>query len=203
MKQEFFKTILPCVSLFLFLSLQGCGVVTVVGASTSGAAIIHDRRSTGTLIDDQIIEFKALNNLRLDKALWSQSHINVTCFNNVVLLSGESPSDFLRNRAAEIVKQVPKVKTVHNEIAVVAPSSALSRSGDTWITGKVKTSLIANENIDATRIKVVTERGIVYLMGLVTEQEANISTDIVRRIGGVQRVIRLFEYIEADVDGNK
>nr|VFK58337.1 MAG: Osmotically-inducible protein OsmY, contains BON domain [Candidatus Kentron sp. TUN]VFK65692.1 MAG: Osmotically-inducible protein OsmY, contains BON domain [Candidatus Kentron sp. TUN]VFK67217.1 MAG: Osmotically-inducible protein OsmY, contains BON domain [Candidatus Kentron sp. TUN] len=200
MRQKFTKIILFCVFSTLFLSLSGCGVVAIVGASAGGAAIIHDRRSTGALVDDQIIEVKARNSLRTDENLWSQSHINVTCFNNITLLSGETPNDFLRDRAAEIVKQVPVVKKVHNEIAVVAPSSALSRSSDTWITGKVKTSLIAKGEIDATRIKVVTERGIVYLMGLVTRQEADIATDIVRRVGGVQRVIKLFEYIQPSVD---
>jgi len=199
-RQEFSKTILLCAFLSIFLSLQGCGVVVVAGAGTGGASIIHDRRTAGTLVDDEIIELKALGELHADKDLWNQSHINVTSFNNITLLSGETPDDFLRNRATEIIKRIPKVKTVHNEIAVVAPSSALSRSGDTWITGKIKTSLLADERIDATRIKVVTERGIVYLMGLVTMQEANIATDIVRRVGGVQRVIRLFEYIEPDVD---
>nr|VFK10724.1 MAG: Osmotically-inducible protein OsmY, contains BON domain [Candidatus Kentron sp. LPFa] len=202
MRQAFSNTVLLGISLF-FLSLQGCAVVTAVGAGTSGVAVIHDRRTPGTLIDDQIIEVKAVSRLHADEDLSEQSHIDVTCFNSIVLLSGEAPSDSLRNRAEEIVKAIPKVKAVHNEIAVVAPSSALSRSGDTWITGKVKTNLIANEDVDATRIKVVTERGIVYLMGLVTPEEANIATEIVRRVGGVQRVIRLFEYIQPNTDQNE
>nr|VFK36730.1 MAG: Osmotically-inducible protein OsmY, contains BON domain [Candidatus Kentron sp. SD]VFK40306.1 MAG: Osmotically-inducible protein OsmY, contains BON domain [Candidatus Kentron sp. SD] len=172
----------------------------VTSAGTTGASIIHDRRTAGTIIDDQIIELKAFNELRMDSDLWNQSHIDITSFNNIVLLSGEAQNDSLRNRATELVKRIPKVRMVHNEIAIVAPSSALSRSGDAWITGKVKTSLIANKDIDPTRIKVVTERGIVYLMGLVTPGEAKISTDIVRRVGGVQRVIKLFEYVQSDVE---
>ena len=178
-------------------------MVAVVGAGTGGAAIIHDRRTTGTFVDDQITEFKAKSELGTDQELWEQSHINVTSFNGVMLLSGEAPNELLRERATELVKRIPKVKIVHNEIAVIAPSSALSRSSDAWITGKVKTSLIGSGDIDAIRIKVVTERGIVYLMGIVTRQESEIATDIVRRVGGVQRVIRLFEYIQPDADGNK
>nr|VFK37685.1 MAG: Osmotically-inducible protein OsmY, contains BON domain [Candidatus Kentron sp. TC]VFK40857.1 MAG: Osmotically-inducible protein OsmY, contains BON domain [Candidatus Kentron sp. TC]VFK53698.1 MAG: Osmotically-inducible protein OsmY, contains BON domain [Candidatus Kentron sp. TC] len=178
-------------------------MVSAVSVGTSGVAVIHDRRTTGTLVDDQIIEIKALKELYADKDLREQSHIDVTCFNNIALLSGETPSDSLRKRAEEIMKRIPKVKAVYNELAIVAPSSALSRSGDAWITGKVKTNLIANEDVDATRIKVVTERGIVYLMGLVTREEADISTEIVRRVGGVQRVIRLFEYIQPNIDENE
>nr|VFJ72684.1 MAG: Osmotically-inducible protein OsmY, contains BON domain [Candidatus Kentron sp. FW] len=205
MKQKLLKIIIFCIFLPFLLSLQGCGaeVFAIFSTGTSGAAVIHDRRTTGTLVDDQIIELKAFNSLRIDEDIRNQSHINVTCFNNTVLLSGETQSDLLRNRATDIVRKIPKVKMVYNEIAVIAPSSALSRSSDTWITGKVKTSLIANGKIDATRIKVVTERGIVYLMGLVTAQEADIATDTVRRVGGVQRVIKLFEYIQPNIESRE
>lgn len=177
------------------VSLSGCGVAAVGAGAATGASIIHDRRTAGTFVDDQVIEFKAFNKLRSDPDLWKQSHISPTSFNNTVLLSGEVPNDFLRERAEGLVRQLAEIRHLHNELAVSAPSSASARISDSLTTGKVKAALVGDKQVDAMRIKVVTERGIVYLMGLVTRQEADLVTDIVRRVGGVQRVVRLFEYI--------
>lgn len=178
------------------LVLGGCAAAVGAGAA-AGAAVLHDRRTTGTLIDDELIELKSIDALRRDQELWEQSHINITSFNNIVLLTGESPSEDLRQRAAEAVSKLDKVRKVHNEIVVAAPSAMLSRSGDTWITGKVKTVLLNKQKLDATRVKVVTENGIVYLMGLVTRTEADAATDVTRQVQGVQRVVKVFEYIDA------
>ncbi len=176
--------------------LGGCVAAVGAGAVT-GAAMAHDRRTTGTFVDDNLIELKAVGALQTDKELWNYSHLNVTSFNNIVLLTGESPSEALRQRAAQTVANLQKVRKVHNEVVVAAPSSMVSRSGDTLITGKVKTALINKDDVDATRIKVVTENGVVYLMGLVTQTEADAATEVARRVGGVQRVVRIFEYIDA------
>ncbi|HSS63913.1 MAG TPA: BON domain-containing protein [Gammaproteobacteria bacterium] len=176
--------------------LGGCAAAVGAGAVT-GAAVAYDRRTAGTFVDDGLIELKAVGALQKDEELWDYSHINVTSFNNIVLLTGESPSEALRQRAAQAVANLQKVRKVHNEVAVAAPSSVLSRSGDTLITGKVKTALLNSDNVDATRIKVVTENGVVYLMGLVTQTEADAATEVARRVGGVQRVVRIFEYIDA------
>jgi len=176
--------------------LGGC--VAAVGAGVvTGAAVAHDRRTAGTFIDDELIELKAVGALQDDKEVWDYSHINVTSLNNIVLLTGESPSEALRQRAAQTVANLQKVRKVHNEVAVAAPSSMLSRSGDTVTTGKVKAALLNSNNVDATRIKVVTENGVVFLMGLVTQKEADAATEVARRVGGVQRVVRIFEYIDA------
>ncbi len=176
--------------------LGGCVAAVGAGAVT-GAAVAHDRRTAGTFVDDNLIELKAVGALQSDKELWNYSHLNVTSYNNIVLLTGESPSEALRQRAAQTVANLQKVRKVHNEVVVAAPSSLVSRSGDTVITGKVKTALINNKDVDATRIKVVTENGVVYLMGLVTQAEADSATEITRRVGGVQRVVRIFEYIDS------
>lgn len=176
--------------------LGGCVAAVGAGAVT-GAAVAHDRRTTGTFVDDNLIELKAMGALQTDKELWNYSHLNVTSYNNIVLLTGESPSEALRQRAAQTVANLQKVRKVHNEVVVAAPSSMVSRSGDTVITGKVKTALINKDDVDATRIKVVTENGVVYLMGLVTQAEADTATEVTRRVGGVQRVVRIFEYIDA------
>lgn len=174
------------------LQLTGCAVAAGAGIAT-GAVAATDRRTTGTFIDDQLIELKVSDALRGNADLWQQSHVNATSFNNVVLLSGETPSEANKTRIGQIAAGVQKVRQVHNELAIAAPSSLVARSSDTWVTGKVKTSLLSEMQLDATRVKVVTEKGVVYLMGLVKSAEAERATDLARRVGGVERVVRLFE----------
>ena len=174
--------------------LSGCAVGVGVSAAT-GAAVVYDRRTTGTMVDDELIEFKVIDAISEDKELWSQIHFNATSFNNNVLLTGESPTEALRDRTSSLVRKIPKVRNVHNEMTIAAPSSLLSRSSDTWITGKVKTNLLIN-NKNSAHIKVVTENGSVYLMGLVTRAEADAATEIARQVSGVQRVVKVFEYID-------
>ena len=175
--------------------IQGCAAVLGAGAAT-GAAVANDRRTVGTMLDDQTIEFKVLDALRSDDDLWQQTHVNGTSVNNIVLLTGEAPTDELRQRIETLVHQIPKVRRVHNEIVIGAPSSLLTRSSDSWITGKVKTNLLTTDIQEATHIKVVTENGSVYLMGLVTQAEASRATDVARAVGGVQRVVKVFEYLD-------
>lgn len=178
--------------------LNGCAPLVVGGAAT-GAAVAHDRRTPGTVIEDQTIEFKAYSALRKAEDLYSQSHINVTSYNMIVLLSGETPTEQYKQRAYEIVSDVDRVRRVYNELTVAAPSAIMSRSSDTMITAKVKTSLFnikGLEGFDPTRVKVVTENGTVYLMGLLTRAEGDATAEKARTIGGVQRVVKLFEYID-------
>ena len=160
--------------------------------------IAHDRRTTGTFIEDQAIELKAYDALGEAGDLKKQSHINVTSYNLIVLLTGETPTESYRYQAQDIVSRIERVRRVHNELSVAAPSSLMSRSSDTVITTKVKTSLfgVDLEGFDPTRVKVVTERGNVYLMGLVSRAEGDAAADRARHIGGVQRVVKLFEYID-------
>jgi osmotically-inducible protein OsmY len=183
--------------LLLVTLLQGCAGA-VVGGAAAGASVAHDRRSAGTVVDDEIIELKAREKLFSDKELFEQTHISVTSYNNILLLSGETPTDALRSRAFSLVSGIPKVRKVHNELVLAAPSSLLTRSSDTWITTKVKTNLFNIKNIegfDPTRIKVVTENGTVFLLGIVTRQEAEAVVNASRTVKGVQRVVKLFEYL--------
>lgn len=177
----------------LVTGLTGCAAV-IGGGAAATAATAYDRRTTGTVIDDEFIELKAVEAWSNDAELWEQTHLNATSYNNVLLLTGEAPSETLRQRAAAMVRGIPKVREVHNEIRVAAPSSLPSRSSDSWVTGKVKTALLNADTVDALRIKVVTEAGVVYLMGLVTRAEADAATDVARRVAGVQRVVKIFEY---------
>lgn len=177
------------------VALQGCTAAAVGAGAAAGASVAYDRRTTGTIIDDQTIEFKALDALFQDKELWNQCHINVTSFNNVVLLTGEAPTEALRERAVSMVRGIPKVRQVYDEITISAPSAMLSRSSDTWITSKVKSMLLADGQAPGARVKVVTEKGVVYLMGLVTRAEGDAATEVARQVSGVQRVVKLFEYL--------
>ena len=153
-----------------------------------------DRRTPATHIEDQTIEVKAVQALNADPELDEQAHLNVISYNTVVLLSGETPTDAMRQKALELVKSIDKVTHVYNEITIAAPSSMVSRTSDSYITTKVKTKLFANQDQTGLDVKVVTEKGVVYLMGIVSHAEAEIATDIARQTGGVQKVVKLFQY---------
>ena len=191
----------------VMLMLQGCaaavlstgapGVAGAAGAAgAASAATAVGRRSAGTVVDDQVVEVKATARLLRDRTIFESSHDNATCYNGILLLTGETPTLELRNRAEELVKDIEKVRRIQNELAIVAPSSLLSRSSDAVITGKIKTALGRYDIRVAARTKVVTENGVVYLMGLLRTDEADAATDIARRIGGVQRVVKIFEYVD-------
>lgn len=173
--------------------VQGCAAVVVGGAAT-GVAVAHDRRTAGTIVDDETIEVKALGALNADKEIRDQTHLNVTSYNSVVLMTGETPTQQLGQRAYQIVSGLDKVKKVHNETVVAPPSSLGSRSNDALLTGKVKARMIATKGFDSTLVKVVSERGVVYLLGLVSQGEGSLAGEIARQTEGVQKVVKLFEY---------
>lgn len=185
--------------LMLILLTHGCAGVVVGGAAT-GAAVIHDRRSAGTVIDDQGLGWKISNEIFSDKELSEPSHINVTVYNGAVLLTGETPTEDLKLRANAIAARVAdKEKPVYNELAIAEPTSLTTRTNDAYITSKVKTALFdiqSIEGFDVTRVKVTTENSVVYLMGLVTSVEADAVTEKTRNVGGVKKVVKLFEYIK-------
>jgi len=179
--------------------LSGCAALVIGGAAAGGVAIAHDRRTTGTILDDQSIELNSKKALRKNEELHELAHINITSFNKIVLISGEAPNSVLKQRAGKIVSGIAEVRHVHNEMKVAAPSSFMSRISDSLITAKVKTKMVGIKDLDdfdTTRVKVVTESGVVFLMGLLKHNEAIAATEAVRRVGGVQKVIKLFEYLD-------
>jgi osmotically-inducible protein OsmY len=180
-------------------ALQGCTPAAVTGAAAAGVAVVHDRRTAGTVVEDQTIELKAMDRLLNQLGGGDRTHINVTSYNNVVLLTGECTTPELRARAEELIRGIEKVRRVHNEIAVLPPSSLEDRLNDAGITVKVKyalTDLPDNVELDFTLVKVVTERNIVHLMGLLSRTEAEAVVDRVRRVPGVQRVVKIFDYLD-------
>lgn len=190
------KALIIIFALLLPSLLTGCAGVVLGGAAT-GVVVAHDRRSTGTFIDDQELQWKLSQALYEDKEINANAHINITVYNSRVLLSGEAPTEELKIKANAIAVKTKRVTQVFNEISIESPSSLLSRSNDTYITGKIKIRLLdVPRNIDLTHIKVVTENSTVFLMGLPTREEAYLATEKVRHISGVKKVIKLFEYLE-------
>lgn len=179
----------------LIINIQGCS--SVLSAITADPIEDKgDKRTTGSTLDDEIIETKALVNIdKADEEL-AHAHIVVVSFNGVVLLAGQVNTAEQRLLAADTVAKIGKVRRIHNEITVAGATSMVARSNDSWITTKVKTKLLANGEVEGGRIKVVTENGVVYLMGLVTREEATRAAEQARKTGGVQKVVRIFEYIQ-------
>ncbi|MEJ8836584.1 BON domain-containing protein [Ramlibacter sp. AN1133] len=174
-------------------SLAGCAPLIVGAAAVGTGLMVTDRRTSGAQIDDEAIELRAA--LRLSEAMGDRVHINVTSYNRQVLLTGETPTEALKQQAEQIVSRVDNVRGIINEIGVMSPTTLPQRSGDVLITGKIRASLVDASDLQATAFKVVTERANVYLMGRVTQREADRSTAIARQIGGVQRVVRIFEIV--------
>ncbi|NQY51214.1 MAG: BON domain-containing protein [Piscirickettsiaceae bacterium] len=187
---KFKFNILPLITI---IALQGCATALVTGGAIS-ASLIHDRRTIGAIIDDQSIELKASYALLSNKEIYHQSHINITSFNGVVLITGETLTKKLKQKIYNEIRTIPKIRQIHNELIISAPSALTSRSSDAWITSKVKAKITAANIINSLYVKVVTEQGIVYLMGILTHDEVNQVLNIVTKSAGVQRVIKIFEY---------
>ena len=191
----------PLAVLPLVATLAGCAAGIIAGTAVTGIFAAHDRRTAGTVLDDQVLEVDLSSTLGVDEELREFANINATVYNRTILLTGEAPTEDLKAKAEDIVARVTGDNNrVFNEIVVRAPSSLLDRSQDALVTTKVKTALldVVMEGFDTTRIKVVTEAGVVYLMGIVTREEAEAVTTKAQTVGGVGKIVRLFEYIAPD-----
>lgn len=177
------------------LLLQGCVGVMFAGAGT-GIASVTDRRPVGTQVSDQTIDMRATHRLGASHPLWEESRVVVITTNGKSLLIGQTPSQEYSQQAEEIVKAVPGVTEIFNELRITPPLDITARSQDSWITSKVKSTLLAEKNIDGSKVKVITENGEVFLIGLVTQKEADISVQLARNIAGVKRVVTAFEFVQ-------
>lgn len=187
------KLLAAALAAVVLSQLQGCATV-VVGGAAVGTSVALDRRTAGVYVGDQEIELRAMS--RLSEAFPQKTgSISATSYNRQVLLTGQIPDEASRNRATEVVKGIPDVRTVFNELTIAGVTSFTSDASDVTITSNVKTRLLRDDRVPGSKIKVVTEVGVVYLMGLVTEAEAHASTEIVRNTAGVTKVVTLFEYI--------
>lgn len=176
--------------------LSAC-IPAVIGGAAATGAVVYDKRTTGTIIDDQTVEYKIeqgiddYENINLD----AKSHIVIVSYNDIVLLVGQVASSAAKEAIGQIAKDTEKVRRVHNELEVGEPSSLVTRSHDTWVTTKIKSSSGFNE-VNPLHTKVITENNVVYLMGIVTRKQADQLTDLARSTSGVERVVRVFEYVD-------
>ncbi|QFI55755.1 division/outer membrane stress-associated lipid-binding lipoprotein [Aeromonas simiae] len=177
------------------LLLQGCAAVFAGGAATT-AKVAGDRRTVGAQWDDQTIELKSANLLADNKQLSAASKISVYSNNGRVLLIGQTPSEAYKVEAGRIVSRVSGVRHVYNELRIRQPVDLSVRSNDTWITSKVRTDMLGAKNFDSGKVKVVTENGEVFLIGLVTRAEGDRAVEIARHVSGVKQVIKAFEYVQ-------
>ena len=173
--------------------LGGCAAA-VVGGAAVGTSVALDRRTAGVYVSDQEIELRALTRLR-ETFPQKTDNISATSYNRQVLLTGQVPDETTRSRATEVVKGIPDVRTVFNELTLSGVTSLTSDANDVAITSQVKARMLRDERVPATKIKVVTEAGVVYLMGLVSQAEAEAATNIARTTSGVTKVVTLFEYL--------
>lgn len=174
--------------------LSGCAPVVVGGAGV-GALMAEDRRTVTTYLMDEEIELKAAH--RTSEARLDKVHANFTSYNRRVLITGEAPTEALKARVSEIVRGVENVREgeVKNEMQIAAPTSLVTRSNDVLLTTQVKTSLFNDRRLNANQIKVVSENGVVFLMGIVKPAEGDAAAEIASKVPGVTRVIKVFEYI--------
>ncbi|MDX9970162.1 MAG: BON domain-containing protein [Hydrogenophaga sp.] len=196
MNRTFFPRRLALMSLSLVASatlLSACAPLLMGGAAATTVMVATDRRSSGAQLDDQGIELRAASNIR--DALGSRVRVSVTSFNRRALITGEAASERDKALVGEAVRQTPNVQAVYNEVGIANSPSLKERTEDSLLTGKVKAGLVAAKDIPANSIKVVTERGTVYLMGMLSQSEAERATSVARTTSGVQRVVRLIEIL--------
>jgi len=179
----------------LLASLSGC-VEMMVGSAVMGAVATADRRTLGAQTEDKAITVKA--EFQVPKVVGENGHVNIASFNRKVLLTGEVKDEATKAAVEAEVRKIAGVESVSNELEIAGPASYTSRSNDALITTKVKASLVDMKTVSAVSFKVVTERGNCYLMGIVTQREGNIAADVARGVSGVQRVVKIFEYISEE-----
>ena len=173
--------------------LTAC-VPVVVGGAAAGGLMAADRRTAGAYVDDEAIEIKAERNI--DEELGDKIHVNVTSYNRNVLITGEAIDEATKAKAESIAKSVANVRGVTNELAISAASSRMERNNDAYITTKVKARMLTEHRFPVNYVKVVTEDSVVYLMGIVTHKEADDAVEIARGTDGVQKVVKVFEYLD-------
>jgi|TARA_Y100000310_G_scaffold344124_1_gene455251 osmotically-inducible protein OsmY len=174
------------------LLLSGCSTIMRI---TSQESENYGKRTWGSVVQDQTIESRAKISIAEAAPELVDAHVVVVSFDGVVLLAGQVASAELKQTAANAVKTMRKVRKVHNELSVAGPTSMVARSNDAWLTTKIKSRMVANKDVDAGRVKVVTENGVVYMMGLLTHNEADAAVDLTRQTYGVQKIVKVFEYI--------
>lgn len=190
------KALSPLAVLISALLLQGCVAAAVVGTAAVGTKAVTDPRSVGTQVDDSTLELRVSSALSKDAQIKKEARINVTAYQGKVLLVGQTPNAELSSRAKQIAMGVEGTTEVFNEVHQGQPISLSEASNDTWITTKVRSQLLTSDQVKSSNVKVTTENGEVFLMGLVTDREAKAAADMASRVSGVKRVTTAFTFIK-------
>lgn len=188
----FLSTLTLC---YASMQLSGCAMVATGSAATTGAVLSEDQRTTGTIVEDKAIQLKGTKAIYKILNAEAKPNIKVVSYNNNVLLLGQSPNARIRSEVEQAVKKIAKVRSVHNEIKVEPDLSIADQSKDAWITAKIKSEMVLAKHFRSSHVKVVTENGVVYLLGILTKEEEDIAVNIARNTKGVVRVVKMFEYL--------
>jgi osmotically-inducible protein OsmY len=175
------------------LLLQGCFTLAAGGIGAA-ALMVDDRRSTGVYVEDENVEWKARGRI-LDR--FKDAHVNITSYNLIVLVTGEAPSEQVKQEIGDAIRSIPNVKNVVNELVVGGNAALTARASDTFTTTNVKTRFINNGKFSINHVKVITEAGTAFLMGIVTREEGDAASELARTTAGVSRVVKVFEYVDA------
>lgn len=178
-------------------TLSGCVTAVIAGVAIATVDILHDRRTVGEYIDDSSIELSATNFLLSRKEIRASAHIKPESWNGILLLTGEIDDEQIKQEVVSYMNTIQGVRQVVDETTITGKTALLSRSNDAWISSKIKSRLLIKTGMDSNRVKVITTRGTVYLMGIVTAEEANTATELARAVRGVARVVKVFEYIDS------
>lgn len=178
--------------LFLLSLLILTGCASIGSGTAAGISATTDRRDSDTIIDDRYIETKAMHAIH-NQPFWKESHVNVVSYNHNLLIVGQVPSEADKHKVSEAMKGIPNVRQTYNELTVGKSADFAVRSKDTWITTQIKAKLVSNKTVSASHVKVITENGIVYLMGLTSRPEEIAATEVARAVPGVKKVVQVFE----------
>jgi len=187
------RTTLLLATLATTTLLGACAPLLIGGAMVGGSLMVIDRRTSGAQIEDQGIEMKSLT--RVSEAIGDRGHVSTTSYNRLVLITGEVPTEADKAAVELAVARIENVRSIVNELAITSASSLGTRSNDTLLTSKVKASMVDTKDLQTNAFKVVTDRGVVYLMGRVTEREAARAAEVARGVSGVHKVVRVFEIV--------
>lgn len=174
-------------------TLVGCTALEYLPPVAAGTWFNFDRRNASTIIDDQTITVKANLALAKNKTLWKESHVSTLSYNNSLLLVGQAKDQYSKDQIEKIIEPIPGISSIYNQITVGKPVPLPTRSCDTWITTQVKGRIVSNRNVGMNRVKVITEDGVVYLMGALTSDEEQTTINIARRVPGVKKVVTIIE----------
>ena len=182
-------------SILIVILIASSTLSSCMNAAMTGAQVVYDRHNLQKKLNDNYITMRAYRSIYADTKKFKDTNVSVSTFNNVVLLAGQVPKPDMRNQIEKIVQKIPDIHEIHNLITVSNPVSTLTQISDTWITTKIKAQLIAANEIDPSKIKVITENGTVYLIGIIPPEQAQQAVQIARTTSGVQNVIKVFSYL--------